>query len=91
MFLRDLDVGEAESIALAVELGAQALLIDERRGRRIAERHGLRCLGLAGVTLMAKQKGIIPSVSDLLDDLESNARFYLATDLKREIIKRAGE
>jgi len=42
---RDLDRGEAESIALALELGADLVLMDEREGRRAAQRLGLQ-LGL---------------------------------------------
>jgi predicted nucleic acid-binding protein len=45
---RELGFGEAEAIILAEESGADALLIDEKLGRSIAERRGVRCLGLAG-------------------------------------------
>ena len=38
----NLDPGEAEAIALAVELNAQRLIIDERKGRNAALEIGLR-------------------------------------------------
>jgi hypothetical protein len=89
--LEDLDRGEAESIALAVEIQADALLIDERRGRRIAEAHGVPCLGLAGALLLAKRRGLVSSVRAVLDDLERDSRLFLSPELKREVIGRAGE
>jgi predicted nucleic acid-binding protein len=89
--LKDLEAGEAEAILLAMELGADVLLIDERRGRKIAEAKGIACLGLAGALLLAKRRGVIPSVATLLDELETGARFYLAADLKREILDSSGE
>jgi len=89
--LEDLDIGEAEAILLALELSAEALLIDERRGREIAQSKGIVCLGLAGALLLAKRRGLIPSVRELLDELETGARFYLATELKREIVEQSGE
>ena len=91
VLLESLEEGEAESIALAAEIGAAALLIDDRKGRRIAEQRGIHCLGLAGVVLLAKRKGIISSLGTFLDDLEREARFYLAAELKHELLRRAGE
>src|SRR5205809_6670839 len=48
-FERVVDRGEAEAIALAQELRANWLLIDERKGRRLAKEAGVRVLGLVGV------------------------------------------
>ena len=43
-----LDPGEAQAIALAIELRAAAVLIDEKKGRRIAKSHGLATFGKIG-------------------------------------------
>jgi hypothetical protein len=89
--LEQLDQGEAEAIVLSLELGADALLIDERRGRAIARKKGIVCLGLAGALLLAKRNGIIASLREILDELEVGARFYLAAELKRRLLLSAGE
>jgi predicted nucleic acid-binding protein len=89
--LSQLDLGEAEAILLAKEIHADALLIDERAGRAVAETMGIHCLGLAGALLMARQLGLIPSLSDLLTELETRANFYLAADVRHELLKQAGE
>ncbi|UBF26191.1 DUF3368 domain-containing protein [Kovacikia minuta CCNUW1] len=50
--LRDrVNVGEAEAIALAVEVKAARLLIDERLGRQAATDLGLRITGVLGILL----------------------------------------
>lgn len=53
---RGLDAGEANAIALAFELQADDLLIDERLGRQEAIRLGLPIIGILGILLVAKQK-----------------------------------
>ena len=56
-YLQKVDLGEAEAIALAEELQADFLLIDERKGRRLAQARDLRVVGLLGVILIAKRRG----------------------------------
>jgi len=43
-----LDLGESEAIALALELDSK-LIIDEKKGRKIAMRQGLKIIGLLGI------------------------------------------
>jgi len=70
-----LDPGEAEAITLAKELNATAL-IDEKAGRKVANREGLICIGSLYVLIKAKQAGLIQSVAPLLNRLIEHG-YYL--------------
>lgn len=85
------DEGEAEAIELAKELHADRLLIDERKGRQLALREGLSVIGLLGVVLLARRKGLIPSSRALISRLEKEAGVYFARDLVESVLKSAGE
>lgn len=65
----NLDLGEAEAIALALELKADELLIDERLGRREAVRLGLSITGVLGVLLIAKNRGLVSKVKPIMESL----------------------
>lgn len=86
-----MDRGEAEAIALAEELHADHLLIDERKGRRLAQQQGLPVLGLLGVVLLAKRAKLISSARALLEELDHEAGIYLAGELKEAALKTIGE
>lgn len=47
--LVELDLGESQAIALAIEIGAGVLLIDDKAGRREAMRRGLKVAGTLSV------------------------------------------
>lgn len=49
-----LDLGEAEALSLAKELGAVAL-VDERRGRRVAAQYGIPVVGTAALLIQTKK------------------------------------
>jgi predicted nucleic acid-binding protein len=87
----ELDPGEAAAIALAVELKADLLLLDERQGRAIAARFGLRFVGLLGVLIEAKHKGCIMAVKPILDDLVTKAGFWVSQPLYARMLQAAGE
>ena len=72
---RDLDCGEAETIALALQLGADLVLLDEKEGRHAAQRLGLQVVGVVGILLEAKTKDAIHSVRTHLDALRQEAGF----------------
>jgi predicted nucleic acid-binding protein len=82
-FVRVLDQGEAEAIQLAVDLHADYLLIDERRGRQIATARGLTVIGTLGILLESYRRGLIQNPSDVLADLRA-ARFRVSRRLVQE-------
>ncbi|HEX2913517.1 MAG TPA: DUF3368 domain-containing protein [Chloroflexia bacterium] len=87
----ELDKGEAESLALAVELGADLVLVDERKGRKVASRLGLNRTGILGVLLVAKKRGLIGNIRPILDDLKNKAGFWISDDVYNETLRLAGE
>jgi predicted nucleic acid-binding protein len=84
------DAGEAEAIALAMELGDVMVILDDKKARRVAKQVGLRVIGTVGVLLRAKQQGVIDAVKPLLDALDA-ADFRIAEGLRREALRLAGE
>jgi len=91
LYARSVDLGEAEAIALATELKADHLLIDERKGRRLAAQLGLSVVGLLGVVLMAKRRALIPSARSMLLRLDQEAGVYLGNELKETALRTVGE
>jgi len=67
------------------------VLLDEREGRRAAERLGLKVVGVVGLLLEAKARGAIKAVRPCLDDPRQTARFYLDDVLFARALLLAGE
>lgn len=85
-----LDRGEAEVLALAEEQTARLVIIDERKGRRYAKRLGLPLTGTLGILLLAKEKGLLPALAPLIEELQK-AGLHLGTKLVKKVLKLAGE
>ena len=86
-----LDPGEAETIALAVECRPPWVLMDEREGRHAAHRFGLKTVGVVGVLIEAKSRGLIAQVGPLLERLRQEAGFYLSDQVIRDARAFCGE
>jgi uncharacterized protein len=87
----ELDPGEAEAIALAVELKANRLLINERLGRAAAMRSSLQVTGVLGILIAAKRRKLIQEVKPLLDALIQQVGFWVDERLYAEVLQTVGE
>lgn len=87
----ELHEGEAEAIALTVEMEAELLLIDERAGRRAAGRLAVERIGVLGALLEAKQRGHISTVRPLLSALRREAGFWISDALEQRVLAQAAE
>jgi predicted nucleic acid-binding protein len=66
----NLHLGESEAIALAEEIGASQLLIDEKAARKVAMARKLPLIGTVGILLLAKRQSLLDSVKDILDEMQ---------------------
>ena len=89
--LETLDRGEAEAIALAVDSKAELLLIDERKGRGVADDLGIRKTGTLGILIRAKEKGLLSKVKPEMDKLIKETRFRIHAELYKGILKLVNE
>jgi predicted nucleic acid-binding protein len=85
-----IDKGEASAIALASEMDDCLLIIDDLKGRKVAEQIGLKITGTIGVIVDAKLAGIIPSVKPLLAEIKKT-NFRITEKLEKIILAKAGE
>lgn len=84
-----LDEGEAAVLVLAQEIEG-VVVIDERKGRRYAQRLGLPLTGSLGLLLLAKERQLLNSVAEAIDEMLA-AGLHLDSNLIAEVLKMAGE
>jgi predicted nucleic acid-binding protein len=84
------DSGEASAIALAIELQNCLLIIDDLKGRKLAQQLGLTITGTIGVLVDAKLSGIISSIKPILTKIRATD-FRITDALEQIILKKAGE
>lgn len=89
--LGELNTGEAEALALAVEVRADVVLIDESHGRRVAARLGLRTTGVLATLVRAKERGLVDRVAPLIIELDRRINFRISEEVRKKVLMDAGE
>lgn len=85
-----LERGEAEVLALARELEADLILLDEEKARKSAVIAGFNVMGLLGLFNLAKNIGLIHEVRPLINELMAK-KFRISGKVIEEALKKAGE
>jgi hypothetical protein len=86
-----LDLGEASAIALAIQINAERLLIDERLGRTFATQYGLKIRGIVGILVYAKNQGLLSATKPIIDRLINEAGFRVDQTLYDFALQESGE
>jgi predicted nucleic acid-binding protein len=84
---RELDRGEAATIAYAIRSDAELVLLDEREARQAAKRHDLTITGAIGILLRAAEDGDVSLQAEL--DALREAGFWISDDLYNSVLDRA--
>jgi hypothetical protein len=82
--------GEAAVIALALELDADRVVLDDLAARRWARREGLRVVGTVGLLLAARLRGEISDLQAEIERLRAHG-FRASDELVRGVLEEAGE
>ncbi|HWM89530.1 MAG TPA: DUF3368 domain-containing protein [Thermoanaerobaculia bacterium] len=90
VLMADLDAGESEVIALALELEAERVVLDDLDARRLAHRVGVAPVGTLGLLLAAKLRGELQSLQAEIDRLRE-AGFRVGPMLSQAVLREAGE
>jgi predicted nucleic acid-binding protein len=86
----DLGAGESEAIALALSHPGSLLVLDDALGRRIARLNRIQYTGTLGILVKAKQRGLLPSVSPVLNELQKT-NMWLSRELVSWVLRESGE
>jgi len=85
-----LGAGESEAIALALEDGADLVLLDDKAARRLATALRQPLMGTLGLFLKAKEAGLISEIRSRLDKLRT-LPFHVAPHLYEAVLRDARE
>ena len=88
--LTRLDAGEAAVITLALEVSSAIVLMDERRGVKVARDEGLNAVGSVGILMLAKSKGLLTEIRPHLYNMHSSG-IRLSARLIEWAIIQSGE
>jgi predicted nucleic acid-binding protein len=86
----DLGRGEREAIALASQVGADLVILDDLPGRLAARGKGLLVTGTLGVLIEAKERGFIPFLRPEIDRL-IEAGMWISEIFYHRLLKEYGE
>lgn len=81
----DLDAGESQAIALALQQSTDFILLDERDARKSAKSFDLTVVGVLGVLLKARRAERLTSLRQAIQDLQTQAAFRIHPSLLAEI------
>ncbi|KXK16242.1 MAG: hypothetical protein UZ14_CFX002000044 [Chloroflexi bacterium OLB14] len=90
LLLDEMDLGEVETIVLAVEMKAEWVLMDEKKGRRKLSQLDIPKIGTIGILLKAKQLKYIPSLRAEIENLQKIG-FSISQTVIDEVLKIARE
>lgn len=82
-----MDYGESEAVVLYKELGADFLLIDDKKARSIAQNLGINCVGTLGLLIKSKEKNLIQKLRPIFLDFLDNKRFFSLNLLNTVLIE----
>jgi uncharacterized protein len=88
---RDLHQGESEAIALALELSAEKILLDEKEARQAARALGRSITGILGIMLRGWHEGTVPSMKSVMECLQQDANFWISPLLFAQVLQESGE
>lgn len=83
-------LGEAEAIVLTREIKADAVVLDDATARRLAEQEGCRVVGLLGLLVAGKQRGLLSAIKPLLDAMR-NSGVFVGDELYTTILQQVAE
>jgi uncharacterized protein len=84
------DVGETEAMLLYKEIAADYLLIDDKRGRKIASLNYIKTIGSLGVLLQAKRMGLVHHIGPLIRKI-TESPVFISESLVTTVLELAGE
>ena len=84
------DVAETEAMLLYKAIAADYLLIDDRRGRKVASLNRIKTIGSLGVLLQAKRMGLVDGIGPLIENM-IDSPVFISESLVTTVLELAGE
>jgi predicted nucleic acid-binding protein len=86
----NLGAGESSVLHLAASLSGYRVMLDDAAARACAKTLGIKYIGTGGFLVQAKQHGLIPSVSDALNEV-IDAGLWISENIIDLLKQQAGE